>query len=136
MIGGLRYADSDTEVEFPTVADGRRLEQGLKPHPPAAERAQNATQHIGAQASGLGCVLENAGRDLFKTPVAGWGVRADEAGRQDILCQRATQTVAPFDRQSAAGQIQRRGRPPLARASHMLRHACGFALADQGADTR
>ena len=27
-------------------------------------------------------------------------------------------------------------RLPVAVSSHMLRHACGFALADQGADTR
>jgi integrase len=32
--------------------------------------------------------------------------------------------------------IQRRRFPAPARPSHMLRHACGFALADQGADTR
>jgi type 1 fimbriae regulatory protein FimB len=46
---------------------------------------------------------------------------------------------APLSRKTAWLAIKRYGELaglPLAAHPHMLRHACGFALADQGADTR
>ena len=45
----------------------------------------------------------------------------------------------PLNRRSAWLAIKRYGEKaalPLSAHPHMLRHACGFALADQGADTR
>ena len=45
----------------------------------------------------------------------------------------------PLNRRTVWGAIRRYGEQaglPLPAHPHMLRHACGFALADQGADTR
>jgi len=45
----------------------------------------------------------------------------------------------PLNRRTAWDAIRRYGEKaglPLAAHPHMLRHACGYALADQGADTR
>ena len=87
-------------------------------------------------------------------PVEGWviddtaptrrrakGQRVKERARMKptgkaFFCKRAAQAVARstvnllLRKYSAAASV------PLLVHPHMLRHACGFALADQGADTR
>jgi HEPN pEK499 p136/Phage integrase family len=64
------------------------------------------------------------------------GAGPDEADRESVLCQRAAEAVAPIHGESGPAKIQRRGFLPLLAHPQMLPHACGFALADQGADTR
>jgi type 1 fimbriae regulatory protein FimB len=59
-----------------------------------------------------------------------------QAGRQKFLHRGTAPAYAPFDRQPRLAKIQRGCRPALSAHPHMLRHACAFALGDQGADTR
>src|ERR1700760_167831 len=62
--------------------------------------------------------------------------RPHETGGQDVFCQRAAQTVAPSTVNLILETCSRAAALPFSAHPHMLRHACGFALADQGADTR
>ena len=61
----------------------------------------------------------------------------DETDRQGVLLQASSAARCTSRPLTCSCEIQRRRfSTPLLAHPHMLRHACGFALADQGTDTR
>jgi type 1 fimbriae regulatory protein FimB len=76
-------------------------------------------------------------RDEIKTIKAWLKERAKVAAKTDTLF--VSERRGPLNRRTAWLAIRNYGKRaglPLAAHPHMLRHACGFALANQGADTR
>ncbi len=76
-------------------------------------------------------------RDEIKTIKAWLKERAKAEAKTDALF--VSERRGPLNRKTAWLAIRNYGERaglPLTAHPHMLRHACGFALADQGADTR
>ncbi len=64
------------------------------------------------------------------------GTGADETGQQRVFHQRAVFVVEPKNGMGRDPQVWRKSRSCTVRPSTHAPPACGFALADQGADTR
>jgi len=65
-----------------------------------------------------------------------YGAGVDEAGGQGAVCERTPPAPEPQGGVDAVRDYGEAAGLALPAHPHMLRHACGFALADQGADTR
>lgn len=62
--------------------------------------------------------------------------REDEAGVARFFSEQSARSVKPQDGMARNPKVWKACWVIAAVHPHLLRHACGFALADQGADTR